>query len=257
MKITFEDIISLIDKGQYVDPVFLGKDSYVFVSNDKWTKEDLQHFNELKIYLKNRYNLEFEIVGGGKSCSKMIVEFTGDEQDLISFLFIFFRDLKLAEIAQQLRLKYVIGIANSESLSIDSSTITKTAPYYVHNTYNIYKNSLNSSSMESQSFNNSGSIANSNVNGSIKQSEISNNGIPTNNDREIIKELEDKIKELESSNEFSNKELIEIKSDFDDLKAELEKKEPKKKFVDHLISNLSKCTSLVSSIEKLTSLIPV
>jgi len=138
----FEEIINLIENEKYVSPKRLTENSFVFVSNKKWTSDYLKHYNELVIYLKEKYNITFEIIGGGKSCSKIVVEFSFDENEAIDLLNIFNTDRKLLELAKNLDLKFLIHISKKQSLNFENKIISNTAPYNIHNIYDIYQNSL-------------------------------------------------------------------------------------------------------------------
>ncbi|MBN8786799.1 MAG: hypothetical protein J0I84_06905, partial [Terrimonas sp.] len=174
MDLSFEKIIELIEKGKYIDPKKLTDNSFVLVSNEKWTLDQLRFFNAFKKHIKNEYNLEFTIIGGGKSCSKLILDFTGSDENIERLLTLLLTDIRLKEFAKELCLKYAIQLSNSNSLNFDKEQIYQTAPYTIHNIHNIYVESKSNSIMDNQSFSNNGSINNSNVNGSIKKSEIDN-----------------------------------------------------------------------------------
>jgi hypothetical protein len=137
----FEEIINLIANEKYVSPNHLTKNSFVFVSNNKWTSDYLKHYYNLVLYLKEKYNIDFEIVGGGKSCSKIIVEATFDDNEIIDLLNIFNTDSKLIELSKNLDLKFLVHISNKQSLNFENKIISDTTPYNIHNTYDIYLNS--------------------------------------------------------------------------------------------------------------------
>lgn len=137
----FEEIINLIANEKYVSPKHLTENSFVFVSNNKWTNDYLKHYNDLILYLKEKYNIKFEIVGGGKSCSKIIVEAYFNNDDIINLLEIFNNDSKLIELSKNLDLKFLVHISNKQSLNFENKIISDTAPYNIHNTYDIYLNS--------------------------------------------------------------------------------------------------------------------
>jgi len=148
MTMKFEKIIDLIDAGEYVSPKYLTNKSFVFVSNKKWTNDYVKHYNKLVSYLKERYNLSFEIIGGGKSCSKIIAEFSGDDNEIKDLLRIFNTDKELIELSKNLDINFLIHISNKQYLNFESKIISDTAPYYIHNTYDIYLNSKKESDLQ-------------------------------------------------------------------------------------------------------------
>jgi hypothetical protein len=257
MNLTFEKIIELIEDGKYISPKGLTDNSFVFVSNEKWTLRHLEYYNDFKRYLKQKYNLDFSIVGGGKSCSKIILEFEGSDENISRLLMLLYSDTKLYELATQFELKYAMRVSNSESLSFENRTIHKTAPYNVHNIHNIYVDTKNNSVMENQSFSNNGSINGSNVNGSIKSSTLKNNLDLNDEMHNAITSIEKKIRELQEDRELDIEQTNVLLGYVNDLREELEKPTPKKGYVDLIMNKLSQIDTLASLTERVLSCIPV
>lgn len=249
--ISFEQVIDNIEKGKMEVPEIITENTFVLVSNDKWTLNQKDSFEKLISHIQFNYDLNVKIIGGGKSCSKIIIELDPSDdtkKELIDRLLI---DLKLHEVAIEMNVEWIIRVATNESLNLKTGQVTNISNYNIDNLYKIYK--INN--MDNQSFSNSGSISQSNVNANLK-----NSFIETHSKKDelvqAITDLEAKIKELEVIVD-DNSELEKVKEDFNDLKEELSKPKPKRKFLNVIMNSLSTVKSLTTIVEKIAEFLPI
>jgi len=241
--ISFEKVIENIENGKMNIPNIITKNTFVLVSNSKWTINQSDSFNKIIVYIQESYELKVKIIGGGKSCSKIIIELDPFDESRSELIDKLITDVKLHELAIAMNVDWIVRVATNESLNLKTGQTTTIANYNIDNLYNIYK----MNNMETQNFTNSGTIDHSNINANLKDSYVETH--PAKDEFiQAIKELELKINDLV----LDSSELERIKEDLSDLKDELSKKKPRKKFLDSILESLSAVGSLANIIIKIS-----